>query len=561
MDEQSYWARRHMALSRRRLLTGGAVAGVALGLTACGGKSGSSSAGGAAGGGGETPVSGGTIIAIQSRDISSLDPLGSQVYTTPERIGLVYPRLLSYDRGPSDDYSATKQVPTYITSGWEFAGDGTTLTFHLKQGVNYSKTPPVNGRELVADDVKFSINRYMTDPISTFAGRYADIDSIQTPDKYTVVFKLKAPSAYVMYALAAEPSFVTPPEVMQKSGDYKQVCIGAGPFLHVSTTQGEGSTFKKNPDFVDAAHIYYDTYQFKVITDLATREAAIRTAQADYQTTGGTALQKPDWQSVTSGNNAVASYQGRVLANSAIYFNVKNPKWKDLRARQAVSKAFDRKGYMKQFFKGDGTFNGPVPPGFGAWALSDQQLQAEPTYQYDPQAAKQLWQAAGSPATSIEYYIAPKEFSATAADQAQFIAANMKAAFGVDATFTTDEYNTYLNKGYNNKFPDTNISGQILYDPLDYLLTQYIPGGTRNHSGTDDPQLTQMLNEIRGTIDSNTRQQKMIAAQHYINQQNLSGAYIPAEVTYDVYNAKLRHFLPGVRPPGSEWTLSSWKVK
>ena len=95
------------------------------------------------------------MTLIQTRDAASLDPLASQVYTTPERIGLVYPRLLYYDlRTPSADPADTKQIPSYITKGWEFAGDGQTLTFHLQQGVHYSKTAPVNGRELVAADVQ-----------------------------------------------------------------------------------------------------------------------------------------------------------------------------------------------------------------------------------------------------------------------------------------------------------------------------------------------------------------------------------------------------------------------
>ena len=87
----------------------------------------------------------------------------------------------------------------------------------------------------------------MTDPTSVFKARYSDIDSIQTPDQYTVVFKLKHPSAYVMYALAAEPSFVTPPEVAQQSGDYKEVLVGPGPFLRREDDAGGRLQLQEEP--------------------------------------------------------------------------------------------------------------------------------------------------------------------------------------------------------------------------------------------------------------------------------------------------------------------------
>ena len=50
-----------------------------------------------------------------------------------------------------------------LAERWE-APDDTTYVFHLRQGVKWHNKPPVNGRELVAEDVKFTFDRFLTEP-------------------------------------------------------------------------------------------------------------------------------------------------------------------------------------------------------------------------------------------------------------------------------------------------------------------------------------------------------------------------------------------------------------
>ena len=68
--------------------------------------------------------------------------------------------------------------------------------FVFRPGVHWQDKPPMNGRELVADDIVFSFHR-MTGLGSGFTEKSAfgsvanlPIESITAPDKYTVVFKL-----------------------------------------------------------------------------------------------------------------------------------------------------------------------------------------------------------------------------------------------------------------------------------------------------------------------------------------------------------------------------------
>ena len=217
-NDQRFWTGGRPAVTRRQLLRGAGVAGLGLATAALIGCGDDDDDGGTAApaataaattaataAAADQPVVSESFQILQSRDAASLDPLASQIYTTPERIGLVYPRLVSVIRNPGDDLADTSQVPSWAVDSWEFSPDGATLTFHMREGVKYSNTPPVNGRELVADDVKYSIERYKSDPTSVFGPRFSDVNTIDAPDDYTATFNLFAPSAYLMYSLSAEP--------------------------------------------------------------------------------------------------------------------------------------------------------------------------------------------------------------------------------------------------------------------------------------------------------------------------------------------------------------------
>ena len=51
-------------------------------------------------------------------------------------------------------------VEPHLAERWE-ALDDTTYVFHLRKGVKWHNKPPVNGRELVAEDVKFTFDRFL----------------------------------------------------------------------------------------------------------------------------------------------------------------------------------------------------------------------------------------------------------------------------------------------------------------------------------------------------------------------------------------------------------------
>lgn len=563
VNRTRFWGTRQ--LSRRAALRAGAVTGVGIasaaliGCSSSGSKTSSTGANTPAAGtsGGTTPVVSDGIVMIQNRDVQSLDPLASQVFITPERIGLVYPKLFYYNRKPDAGQGDVTLEPSYATTSWEFAGDGSKLTFKMRQGVKYSNIAPLNGRELVAEDVKFSFDRYMNDPNSTFKALYSDVKSIETPDRQTVVFNLKKPSRYVLYALAGGPSFITPPEIGKAEGDYKAKAIGPGPYIFEGGSQGEGARFKKNPDFIDGSKVYYNRWDFKVVTDQSTGIAAIKTGQADYGVAGLTA---PQLKSELG--PSIKSFVAPATGHTGLWFNMRNPKWADLRARTAVSKAIDRQAIIDQQYFGDGVWGGPVPVDFGKWAFSEKELKEFNAFKYDPAEAKKLWAAAGKPATStLDLYVWAKNIAPASVVLSEFQAGYLQKNLGITTQYSSDEYSTMFNKLVTNKFDDVGQGGGILFDWLDHLIQKYSTGGARNGAGLSDPKVDAMLDDLRSTVDDKAAQEKAHAVSRHLIDNVLSMADTPNGRTSSIYNSKLQNFLPAVRPPGIEWVLQSWKAK
>lgn len=553
------------------MLRGSLAAGVGLSAAALVGCSGSGGGGTPAGTAGKATAPGGTapvpqvsdgFINLATRDQPGLDPL-EVAATVTERNSLVYGRLIDTARATagtdSKDYFDLKRTPGYSIEGWEIQDGGKKIAFKMKKGVKYHNIAPVNGREQVASDVKWSIERAMTLPKSQFKAGYADIDKIETPDNYTVVFVLKRPSRYIMGALSQEPSFILPKEIDGMQGGFNANEIGSGPFIFEKLVQGEGSFHKKNPDFVNASQVYYNRFDVKVIPETQKRQAAVKTGQADD---GAVGLDKTEVK--LNEGSTVKFYQAPITGCNFFAFNLNNPKWKDVRVRTAISKAYNRQDIIDQTQNGDGSFNGPIPVGFGSkWALTDQELRALNANKYDPAEAKKLWDAAGKPFGDMSWYVVPKLQQPSYQPAAELMARQITQNLGIAKhNFTTDEYSVWLPKAYTGKYDDVTFGvwGNGA-EPLNYLLWEYLPGGSRNFSNLNDPEVVKMIDDIVTTLDDTQAAQKAKTVSAHIADKVVASIKPTIGFTYNMYSAKLQDFRPGLLPYGNDFRFKSWKTK
>ncbi len=103
--------------------------------------------------------------ACVAYDPPHFDPHLTLNVRTNTTLSFVYSKLVRYKVG-ADVRPGTFIVEPHLAERWE-QPDDTTYIFHLRQGVKWHNKPPLNGRELVAEDVKFTYDRFLTEREST----------------------------------------------------------------------------------------------------------------------------------------------------------------------------------------------------------------------------------------------------------------------------------------------------------------------------------------------------------------------------------------------------------
>src|SRR5262249_33149858 len=146
------------------------------------------------------PPKRGGILRVRGYDPPHFDPhltLNFKVYTT---LSFTHSRLVRHKLGAGVQ-PGTFIIEPDLAERWEELDD-TTYVFHLRQGVHWHNKPPVNGRELVAEDVKFTYDRFMTEKANPLRYMLEPVDRIEVVDRSTVQFRLKEPYVWLVNILA-----------------------------------------------------------------------------------------------------------------------------------------------------------------------------------------------------------------------------------------------------------------------------------------------------------------------------------------------------------------------
>src|SRR6476469_1708416 len=279
-------------LSRRDLIRSGGFAGAGLAALAIGcGTRPSAKPGNSSSGTSGKPQAGGKFtIAVTT------DPVDWDVtYTgkTPpanDGLGVMYESLLGFQRGPGVPYGQLKVKPEFAEK-YE-SPDAQTYTFHLRPGMTWPNTAPVNGRAVTSEDVKWSYEYSSRTgaiaskklPQAQFDWFFEGLQSIQTPDPQTVVIKFAEPFAPFLNYAAADYNPIMPHAVYDKEGDLKSTPIGTGPFqLDLNATQKGGRyVFKRNPNYHEKGLPYIDEVDWLVIPDTSSEVAAFQASRTDW---------------------------------------------------------------------------------------------------------------------------------------------------------------------------------------------------------------------------------------------------------------------------------------
>jgi peptide/nickel transport system substrate-binding protein len=123
----------------------------------------------------------GGILRVRGWDPVHFDPQLTRNFKTNTTLSFVYSTLLRHKVGAGTQ-PGTFTIEPHLAERWE-TPDDTTYIFHLRQGVHWHNKPPVNGRELVAEDVKFTFQRFLTEPGNPERQLLESVDRVEVVDR------------------------------------------------------------------------------------------------------------------------------------------------------------------------------------------------------------------------------------------------------------------------------------------------------------------------------------------------------------------------------------------
>ena len=329
---------------------------------------------------------GGTLV-VRSGPIRGIDPHLETWATTLQVVHQTYNALLKFN------HDGTKILPD-LAESWE-QKDDLTYVFRLRQGVKFHNVPPVNGRELTSEDVKYSIERQMTNQPGKFQHAYFFLDklaSIQTPDKYSIVFKTKESYAPFLNYIASPWTVIVAREVVEKHGDLQRHAIGTGPFIMQEYRRDQEAVFVKNPNYFRKGLPYLDEVRLQYVIDPVAATAAFRGQQTDISY-----VEFADVASIKATNPRV--HVAEITTMFPIVLRTRpydeqrplKPPFTEKKVRQAIQAAIKPEEFIEIVRSGWGiTMTGPVPTYRKPWALP---ASARP--EFDLKKAKRLLAEAG----------------------------------------------------------------------------------------------------------------------------------------------------------------------
>ncbi|MBA3325476.1 MAG: hypothetical protein H0T41_09540 [Rhodobacteraceae bacterium] len=281
-------------------------------------------------------------------------------------------------------------VPDLATS-WEVSEDGKTVTFRLAEA-NWH-----DGAPFTSEDVKFSFEEVLFEHHSrTKAGLGDVVESIETPDPRTVVFKLAAPHPALLRRLDVTEAPILPKHVFEGAGDPNEAAanlapVGTGPFRLASYMPNSEIVLERNPDYFKPGLPKLDRLVFRILADPTTMLLAYQQGELDYM--GG--VQGQDVAALEAGGAEIvtsSSSPGGGNCIMTVSFNLKREATQNPGVREAFALAIDRDRIVEQVLFGQGKVaTAPISSAIG-WAHGDGALAA---YGHDPEAAKAALDAAG----------------------------------------------------------------------------------------------------------------------------------------------------------------------
>jgi peptide/nickel transport system substrate-binding protein len=518
-------------------------------LAGCGGgkPEGTGKGAGSAG----TPAYGDAIVEGSIGDVSGFLSAVTTDASSHAAAGYVFNGLVRYDK--------VLKLEGELAGSWDISPDGKKITFHLRKDVKWH-----DGAPFTSEDVMFTYRRLIDPRTPTAYGEdFKQVKSASAPDPHTFVVEYGRPFAP---ALASWGMHVLPRHLLEKYPDISKSPlnkkpVGTGPYRFVEWKTGEKVVFDVNPDYFEGKP-YIARVITRVIPDQATMFLELKAGGVDIMN-----LTPPQYTRQTETaefRKSFNKYKYTASAYTYLGFRLSHPFFRDVRVRQAIACATDKKALIDGVLLGLGQeATGPYKP--GTWAYNPNVK----TYPHDPGKAKALLAEAGwqpgkdgtlaKDGRRFEFTVLTNAGNEARAKTAAILQQNL-AEVGVKMEIRTVEWAAFINEFIDKRKFDAVILGwNTTPDPDQYDIWHSSKTGPKelNHVGYANAEVDRLLDEGRSTFDLEKRRKAYFRVQEILaEEQPYVFLYVPEALP--VVQNRFHGIEPA--PAGISYNFIKWYV-
>lgn len=319
---------------------------------------------------------GDAIVVASSGDARTLVPILASDSASSDICGFVFNGLVKYDKNI--------ELVGDLAESWDIEDEGKTIIFHLRKDVRWH-----DGRAFTSRDVEFTYRKLIDPDVRTpYSGEYERVKDFAIIDDHTVKITYKEPfvPALSSWGIPVMPEHALKDEDLNKTR-FSRSPIGTGPYKFKSWKTGEKIELVSNHDYFEGRP-YIDRYIYKIIPDEATTFLELQTQGVDMSLLTPLQFTRQTDSKIFKTHYNKFKYQS--FGFTYMGYNLSDPKFQDVRVRQAINYAVNKKEIIEAIFFGLARITtGPFVP--DSWAYNKDVLPAP----HDPMEAKRLLNEAG----------------------------------------------------------------------------------------------------------------------------------------------------------------------
>lgn len=467
---------------------------------------------------------------------------------TAEVASQIYDGLVRYNRN-------FKIVPD-LAKSWKISNGGKTITFYLHRHIRWQ-----NGQKFTAKDVLFTY-RLMVNPKTPtpYAAEYLKVYKARIIGKYIFRVTYKKPYAP---ALSSWGLSILPEKLLKGKNlfttKFRSHPVGTGPYEFDKWIHGYEIVLKANPHyFMGAPHIKRLIY--KIVPDSSSMFLMLKSNGISYM--GLSPIQFRYESGSKKFNSRFKKYIHPSLSFTFLGYNLLDPLFKNIKVRQALSYAIDKKEIIKGALLGLGVHcYGPFMPGTYFYNKDVKR------YNYNTAKALKLFNEAGwslkngvleKNGRPFRFTILTPQGNQERLSAAEIIQQNLKK-IGIKVGIRVMEWTSLISEFImKKKFQTVLLGFTITPDPYDnasiFMSSNIVPKGL-NFTSFKDPEIDYLFRKARSTFD--LKKQRA----YYFKIQRILAKEAPYTFLYIPYAMPVvKKSIKGIKPApaGIGYNIRKW---